>query len=181
LDQIGEHSDTEFDDYQRTRARETMNFLTLQAPGKEHEHHHRHVLDRTNAINDSRKKNPEKMYTRSSYSRSQCSDRQRGGSERGSTKQSRQSTAWRLGRHNCQIPPMPPPASPGKSEVERSRPWEQRTPPTQRARPPTTPETPLRPPDKTRPSPAAPTTKGRQPTTRTPVMHAAPLKYKPGT
>jgi len=50
---------------------------------------------------------------------------------------------------------LQPPASPGKSRVENGRPWEQRTPPTQR-------------------------TKGRQPSTCTLGMHAAPLKYKPG-
>ena len=41
MDRIGQHSDLEFDDYQRTRAKETMNFLILQAPGKEYEYHDR--------------------------------------------------------------------------------------------------------------------------------------------
>jgi len=74
-----------------------------------------------------------------------------------------------------------------KGALQKARPKEQAAPkggkkaPAQRARPPANPETPLRPPGGTRPSPAAPATKGRQPTTQALVMHAAPLKYKPGT
>jgi len=40
LDQIGEDSDSGFN-HQWSRAKETMNFLILQAPEKEHEHHDR--------------------------------------------------------------------------------------------------------------------------------------------
>jgi len=44
-----------------------------------------------------------------------------------------------------------------------------------------TPKTPRSPPGKARPPPAASTTKERPLATRALVMHAAPLKYKPGT
>jgi len=47
--------------------------------------------------------------------------------------------------------------------------------------PPTTPKTPIRPPGRARPPPAAPATKGSPSATRALVMHAAPLKYMPGT
>ena len=95
-------------------------------------------------------------------------------------------------------PPTPPPRTYAAAAV-------QATPPTQRQRhqaaspkheqsgegergapqgarrPPAPPKAPLRPQGRARPPPAAPATKERPPTTRALVMHAAPLKYKPGT
>jgi len=81
-------------------------------------------------------------------------------------------------------PPTQRKGHPGAPQRTNRAPQGEQTAPIQRARrSPTTPETPLRPLGKTRQSPAAPTTKGRQPTTRASdlIMHEAPLQYKPGT